>query len=347
MRNDGRAEIQHYVPQLLLRMHVTDTAAAKGLEQVWCFDKSNDNVFSSNIKGILAGSRFYEVEIDGQIVSLEGSLTEIEDRAAPILARIVRARSLAEIIADERQAIAEFCAVQFVRTQASREQVRNIDKAFADGLEKKGFTPSQLSNFGKLSSEQIKAISLRTIIDAPADYGQYFLGKYWCLLESDADDPFHLGDHPVTVDNELPRELDVGIGLASPGASIYLPLCPTLCLHMIDPSLVFELFENGDRIDGTYKRARTELARRRRSDEELTALKLLKENRDAVNRGLGPFRTGQPVPYDHRCTMRVNSLQVLYAARWIISSRPDFSLPKMMIDDDEKFRKAPRFKVVS
>lgn len=79
MRNDGKAELQHYVPQLLLRLHVNNPGARRGTEQVWCFDKLTDNVFSPNIAGILAATRFYEMEIDGEIVSLEESLTKIED----------------------------------------------------------------------------------------------------------------------------------------------------------------------------------------------------------------------------------------------------------------------------
>jgi hypothetical protein len=68
MRTDGKGERQHYVPQLLLRLHVNESSLIEGTEQVWCFDKATDKVFSPNIKGILAESRFNEVEIDGTVV---------------------------------------------------------------------------------------------------------------------------------------------------------------------------------------------------------------------------------------------------------------------------------------
>jgi hypothetical protein len=58
VRTDGKAEIQHYVPQVLLRLHVNDASAKKGSEQVWCFDKNTQTVFSPNIKGVLSASRF-------------------------------------------------------------------------------------------------------------------------------------------------------------------------------------------------------------------------------------------------------------------------------------------------
>ena len=78
MRTNGKTEVQHYVPQVLLRLHVKDASAKRGSEQVWCFDKKTDKIFSPNIKGVLSGSRFYEVTIDGESVSLEEPLTAIE-----------------------------------------------------------------------------------------------------------------------------------------------------------------------------------------------------------------------------------------------------------------------------
>jgi len=34
MRTDGKAEVQHYVPQVLLRLHVNDVSTKRGSEQV-------------------------------------------------------------------------------------------------------------------------------------------------------------------------------------------------------------------------------------------------------------------------------------------------------------------------
>ena len=82
MRTDGKAEVQHYVPQVLLRLHVNDASIKRGSEQVWCFDKKTQKVFSPNIGGVLAGTRFYEVEVNGQTLSLEEPLSEIESLLA-------------------------------------------------------------------------------------------------------------------------------------------------------------------------------------------------------------------------------------------------------------------------
>ena len=105
MRTDSKAEVQHYVPQVLLRLHVNDPSSKQGSEQVWCFDKKTDKIFSPNIKGILSGSRFYEVEIDGKRISLEEPLSKIEEQVGPILVRLVRDQKLSEIRKRERATI--------------------------------------------------------------------------------------------------------------------------------------------------------------------------------------------------------------------------------------------------
>jgi hypothetical protein len=43
--------------------------------------------------------------------------------------------------------------------------------------------------------------------------------------------------------------------------------------------------------------------------------------------------------------MRVNSLQMLYAGRWIVSSKADFSLPRQMIADDPGLRSRQKLEV--
>jgi hypothetical protein len=172
MRNDGKAELQHYVPQLLLRLHVNNPSARRGTEQVWCFDKLTDNVFSPNVAGILAGTRFYEVEIDGEVVSLEESVTKIEDAVSPVLTRIVATQTIHGLTDAEREAVASFCAVQLVRTQGFRQQMRDMHEAVLDGLKKRGLDISQQPNLAMPSEEEIKISSLRMLVDAPETYGR-------------------------------------------------------------------------------------------------------------------------------------------------------------------------------
>src|SRR5690242_7177595 len=117
MRKDGKAELQHYVPQVLLRLHANDPSAKKGSQQVYCFDKKTSKIFPTNIRGVLSGTRFYEVEVGGQTLSLEEPLSKLEGMLSPALVRLVREQKLPALTKEERFTIASFCAVQLLRTQ--------------------------------------------------------------------------------------------------------------------------------------------------------------------------------------------------------------------------------------
>jgi hypothetical protein len=150
MRTDGKAEVQHYVPQVLWRLHVKDASTKRGSEHVWCFDKKTQKVFSPNIRGVLAGTRFYEVEVNGETLSLEEPLSEIEGLLAPILGRLVLEPKLASLSKEDRFTIASFCAAQMVRTPRFRDRVKDMNEGVAVALRKRGIDPAQVSNFQML-----------------------------------------------------------------------------------------------------------------------------------------------------------------------------------------------------
>jgi hypothetical protein len=344
MRTDGKTELQHYVPQVLLRLHINDATAKKESEQVWCFDKKTENVFSPNIKGVLSGSRFYEVEIDEKRVSLEGPLTKIEGLVSPILTRLVQNRKLAELSKEDRFTIASFCAVQLLRTQAFRDRIKDLNEGVADALRRRGVDPAEVSNFKTLSDDEIKAFSMGMLAEAPQKYGLHFLTKHWHLIAAALDDPFHLGDHPVVLDNDVARGRG-SLGLASPGVTIYLPLSPTLCLAMTDPGLLEELFKDTQKVRAGYEEWKTKIAAGDPTARGAAFLERLKENLNSVNQKIEPLEAGTPSAYHPQIVMRVNSLQMLYAGRWIVSSKADFSLPLKMIADDPAFRELRKLEV--
>jgi hypothetical protein len=344
MRTDGKAERQHYVPQVLLRLHASDPSAKRGTEQVWCFDKHTDKVFPANIRGVLAGTRFYEVEVNGQRLSLEGRLSEVEALLSPILARLLREQKLATLSNEDRFTIASFSAIQMVRTQAFRDRIKDLDEGVAEALLKRGIDPSEVSNFKMFSEEEIKAFSLDVLANAPRKYAPHFLSKFWHLIGTTRDDPFYVGDHPVVVDNDLRRGPGT-LGLASPGVTIYLPLSPTLCLAMTDPTLIEELFEGARRVRAGYAQFEKRIEADGFPARGVAFLEVMKENRDRVNRQIEPIESGTPSAYEPQVVTRANSLQMLHAGRWIVSSKANFSLLLKILADDPGLRIRRKFKV--
>ena len=79
--------------------------------------------------------------------------------------------------------------------------------------------------------------------------------------------------------------------------------------------------------------------------ERVAFLKELKENRDRVSQQIGPMESGTPSAHETQVVTRVNSLQMLYAERWIVSSKSDFSLPLKMLADDPTLRERRKLEV--
>lgn len=337
MRTDGKAELQHYVPQVLLRLHANEPSAKKGSQQVWCFDKQTGKVFRANIRGVLSGTRFYELEVDGQTLSLEEPLSELEGMLSPILVRLVRDQKLAALTKEDRFTIASFCAVQLLRTQAFRDRIKDLNEGVAEALRKRGIDPSEVSNFEMLSNDEIKACPMDMLAEAPRKYGPHFISKYWHLIGSTPDDPFHVGDHPVVVDNDFKRGRG-SLGLASPGVTIYLPLSPTLCLAMTDPALIEELFEGARKARTGYEELEHRIAADGFAARGIAILGQMKALGEHMNQQVEPMEAGTPSAHNPQVVTRVNSLQMLYATRWIVSSKPDFSLPLKMLADDPSLR---------
>jgi hypothetical protein len=128
------------------------------------------------------------------------------------------------------------------------------------------------------------------------------------------------------------------LGLASVGVTIYLPLSPTLCIAMTDPALMEQLFEGARRVRAGYEEFENRIAWGGLPAGAAAFVKEMKENRDRVNQQIEPMEAGTPFPHVPEVVTRVNSLQMLHASRWIVSSKPDFSLPLKMLADDPGLR---------
>lgn len=322
-----------------------DAAAKRGSEQVYCFDKKVQKTFASNIRGVFSGTRFNEVEIEGELISQEGPLSEIEGAVAPVLERLVELRRLRSLTLSDRRKIASFCAVQLVRTQTFREQIKDVMEGTAQALRSRGIDPAEVKNFEHLSDDQIKQFALEMLTDAAKTYGPHFLTKYWHLVGADADDPFHLGDNPVVVDNDFTRRAAGTLGLACPGVTIYLPLAPTLCLAMTDRRLVAKLLSDYRIVEKRYKKLKKIASRTVLDPAVAAALEEQEKENPRLKNMVETFSRGTPSAHRPEIVMRVNSLQMLYAGRWIVSSKSDFSLPLRMIAENAEFRERQKITV--
>jgi hypothetical protein len=111
------AKVQHYVPQFLMRNFGNGKK-----DQVWVYDKSSNRSFPSNTKNLASENRFYDFEYQGQPLSIEPWLSELEGHAKLVISTILDADSLSSLADEQKHILASFLAVQLTRTKTFREE---------------------------------------------------------------------------------------------------------------------------------------------------------------------------------------------------------------------------------
>lgn len=233
--NKQRAKKQHYVPQCLLRRFSYD-----GGKSIHTYDTSTKKYFPTNVENAAHQTYFNEFETGEGVVSIEEWLASIESMTAPSIDRLLAQDSLAAFAAEDRAWICHFAAIQFARTAAFRNRIRNAFTQMQRALEKKlsGRGEIVLCDQGdlRLSDSEAREFGCRQVIEAPQKFAEHFATKAWVLLSTRPTYPFVLGDNPVALHNSRSFALGGNLGLAVPGIEIYLPLSPERVLCFLCPS---------------------------------------------------------------------------------------------------------------
>lgn len=320
------AKIQHFVPQFLLRGFSNGKK-----DQIWVYDKSSNRSFPSNIKNVASESRFYDFEHEGEQLSIEPWLSELEGRAKSVISTILEADSLVTLLAEQKYILASFLAVQHTRTKTFREQWKSLPKLLKEQLEKNGdqIAPgSQVEELIRdLPENTSKEQTARFVLSAPATYATHFLDKDWALAATSRKHPFLLSDNPVTRQNMVDRPLRGNLGLTNPGIEIYLPLSPTRALVMWCPTLT-----------NLIHRSAMSLADLQRVSDVADPNGII-----ALSDSL---LSGKPVQYTAENVENFNSLQIAWSERFIFSASNEFPLVQAMLNDQPNLRRGPRPTVV-
>lgn len=120
------AKIQHVVPRVLQQQFASDGLIhALNLESGECYRSSTRNTG--------AEARFYDVEIDGNKLSAESWLSQVEEAFTPVLRRLTKEPALVmSLSADEEMAVAMFVCVQDFRNRSQRALEARLRRQLAD-----------------------------------------------------------------------------------------------------------------------------------------------------------------------------------------------------------------------
>ena len=316
------AKVQHYVPQFLLRNFGNGKK-----DQVWVYDKSLNRSFASNTKNVASENRFYDFEYEGQLLTIESWLAELEGHAKSVISAILEADSLSTLAGEQKQVLASFLAVQLTRTKTFREEWNAFPRMLREHFEKHGeqvVPGSQAEDLlCDIPENNSKEQTARIVYNAPSTYADYYLDKDWVLAATSRKHPFLLSDNPLTRQNMIDRPLRGNLGLTTPGIEIYLPLSPTRALAMWCPTLT-DLVHRGARAFAGGQGAGNAA------------------DREGVVAMSDSLLSGKPVQYSVANVENFNSLQVVWSERYIFSSLNDFHLAQEMLDSHPNLRQGPR-----
>lgn len=310
---------QHYVPRLLLRGFTR-----RPKNQLFVYDKHTDKIFNTVPENIAAEKNFYEIEVEGQLISVDPSLDILDGEAAKIINRIRETENLSLLTQEEKSHLAVFVAVQFLRVKQRREILQDLsdqlDRRIKEFAEKLNAT----SDFQPFSSEEVKTISLQMVVEHSTILAKILLGYIWLLLKTSPSNPFIISDHPVTLSSQKDFGIYGNLGFAVPGIEVSMPISDSLSLLFLSESYIESIELTKTKIGRNLLFAQSR------------GMNSLLGNEIETYRGLdgkGPF----PIP--KKTVIWHNSQQILYAGRWIFSPVDDFTLVKKMINDDPNVRR--------
>jgi hypothetical protein len=327
----GIAKVQHYVPQFLLRNF------GKGKKHhLHVFDKQTGRAFETNAKNVAGESRFYDFEFKGHKLSLEPSLSQLESKAKPLLHRLLHADTVRVLSTEERAVLSVFFAVQFTRTRAFRQQWRSIPEMLAQRLRRSVNSDEDLKHIEHLiqipDENQTTLEVARFMLDASKQFAPHFASKTWLLLQTDRRSPFQIGDNPLALQNSIDMGPYGNIGLAVRGIEIYLPLSPSRALAMWCPSH-----------EDTFRKAASDLRRISTVAPEMVAAHV--RDPSGIEETATAMETGHPLRFKPDNVLNFNSLQILYAERYVFSNVDDFALAREMIASHPDARSGPRVRM--
>jgi hypothetical protein len=317
----AHAKVQHYVPQFLLR----GFEIRPGSNQVYVYDKLIGKHFTANVRNVGAEKGFYDIVLDEHVLTFEPALSKLEAEAAEIIKCILQREQIGFLTASQRRTLASFATIQYFRTKQFRASSTELAKMLADAVDEIDPGAAERLGLWHPTDDEAHMQALRFLQDC-LQFVPLIESKAWVLYEAPAACAFWISDHPIALHNTT-HESTLGgdIGFAVPGIEIYLPLSPRFCLGFLCPS-IRESFQDAYRRSSRLK--------------EMADVQF--PTHDAVGAAVDGFAYGFPIPFLPENVEYVNSLEVLWAERFVFSCHLQFEPIERMIRSNPKARIGPR-----
>ncbi len=312
-------KVQHYVPVFLLT-----NFSIEQKNQVYCYDKINERIFPSNVRNLASESGFYDL-IDGDAESsLESQLADLEGRSAEIInGRILARGTIRGLSNEERRDLALFVAIQHLRTRNARMAIDKMYSDVAERIQRIGGDPDAVVGNPDFDREQNVKFQSVYNFGVARTLTPEILRKKWFLLRS--DNAFWISDNPVVLQNEQDNSGVRGnLGFGVKGIEIYLPISAEFIM-------AFHCEQTFRDMEKYY-------------EENINALDTA--GAFLLRNYVVKIRRRMAIECDDENVTNLNSLQVMFAERFVFSAQPDFTLAKEMIDKEPHLQRGPRPEIV-
>lgn len=235
-KNPQPTHKQHTVPQFYLRPF------ADANEKLWAYDKTNGRIFQVGVRDAAQKHGFFSLpEVDGEYGAgwfAEAHFRRYETPAADAIKGViasVKMGILSVISPPLKQILAEYAAVQYLRTQVSRSRLLDLHRAmyeaskiWTDVPELQGIPPTP-------DPKELALHHLRSGLNPEKieHTAQTLYDHVWGLAVNRTGFPFYTSDHPLVLHSHEPRP-GRGTGLGTFGVEVALPLAPHLLLLMVE-----------------------------------------------------------------------------------------------------------------
>lgn len=233
---------QHYVPQLYLR-HFTNESG-----QLSVFDKRTRRSYPSSVRDAGHENHFLTIPAldgtDGPGSYFEGHFQQIEGPASQALSALLtvaRPGARARFEDDQRTVLAEYLAVQYLRTPEARARIIETQEGMTRAIvsmigDANRLEPlhEELAEIAKIPKERHAEIHGQFVQDPQliGEITSLLRGYIWRVMANDTGSAFYTSDHPLAFHCHVPRP-GRGVGIGSYGVEIAFPISPTAMLVLV------------------------------------------------------------------------------------------------------------------
>lgn len=291
---ENESRNHHYVAQCLLK-----NFSKQGKDkQVFVFDKSTGNSYTSAIRKAAHESDFNVLEINGEKINFEEVFQKIDTLTASITKKIIHSESLTILSEEEIYNLIEITLVQLLRTKLKRTSLIELSEQLRQWAQQIIPSLDEDFNYGVIGENEARLIMLSQL-SRVEELIPLLSSKTILLLKASKSKPFLISDNPVVLYNNVAFG---DLGLASKGIEIYFPVSSTLCIAFLCPSIILRQKKHISQL------LNLPLTERESSLDSYTGL-IYKELLDAKDR-----------------VELINKLQVSSSSRFLYGSNDDFSI---------------------